>query len=93
MSSAFARSTHLAFSWLFVSAAPAPRRWRSSSTTTSSGFAGRTRRRTWVAQGEAAFGVRWRRTEPEYRFVLRGGEYATQETPHPFGSIRLRVPR
>jgi lipid A 3-O-deacylase len=49
------------------------------------------RRRTWVAQGEAAFGVRYRRTELEYRFVLRGREYETQEEPHPYGSIRLRI--
>lgn len=48
-------------------------------------------RRTWVAQGEAAFGVRWRRTELEYRHVLRGREYATQQEPHPYGSIRIRV--
>lgn len=50
-------------------------------------------RRTWVAQGEAAFGIRWRRTELEYRFVLRGREYATQTEPHPYGSIRIRVHR
>lgn len=50
-------------------------------------------RRRWVAQGEAAFGVRWRRTELEYRFVLRGREYETQTEPHPYGSIRVRVYR
>jgi lipid A 3-O-deacylase len=50
-------------------------------------------RRTWVAQGEAAFGIRWRRTELEYRFVLRGREYETQTEPHPYGSIRIRVYR
>ncbi|HEU0301542.1 MAG TPA: lipid A-modifier LpxR family protein, partial [Longimicrobium sp.] len=48
-------------------------------------------KRTWVAQGEAALGVRWRRTELEYRFVLRGRGYDTQAEPHPWGSIRLRV--
>ncbi|HEX2080079.1 MAG TPA: lipid A deacylase LpxR family protein [Longimicrobium sp.] len=48
-------------------------------------------KRTWVAQGEAAFGIRRGRTELEYRFVLRGREYATQQEPHPWGSIRLRV--
>ena len=47
-------------------------------------------RRTWVAQGEAAFGIRWRRTELEYRHVLRGREYETQMEPHPYGSIRVR---
>lgn len=51
------------------------------------------RRRTWVAQGEAAFGIRRRRTELEYRFVVRGREYETQEEPHPYGSIRLRIHR
>jgi hypothetical protein len=50
-------------------------------------------RRTWVAQGEAAFGIRWRRTEVEYRHVLRGREYETQTEPHPYGSIRIRVYR
>lgn len=50
-------------------------------------------RRTWVAQGEAAFGIRYRRTELEYRFVLRGREYQTQTEPHPYGSIRIRVYR
>ena len=50
-------------------------------------------RRTWVAQGEAAFGIRWRRTELEYRHVLRGREYQTQQEPHPYGSIRIRVYR
>jgi hypothetical protein len=50
-------------------------------------------RRTWVAQGEAAFGIRWRRTELEYRFVLRGREYETQTEPHPYGSIRVRTYR
>ncbi|MBW3573089.1 MAG: lipid A deacylase LpxR family protein [Gemmatimonadetes bacterium] len=53
----------------------------------------RLRRRTWVAQGEAAFGMRWRRTELEYRFVLRGREYETQTEPHPYGSIVVRVYR
>lgn len=48
-------------------------------------------RRTWVAQGEAAFGIRWRRTELEYRFVLRGREYETQTEPHPYGSLRIRL--
>lgn len=48
-------------------------------------------RRTWVAQGEAAFGIRYRRTELEYRFVLRGREYQTQTEPHPYGSLRIRV--
>jgi lipid A 3-O-deacylase len=48
-------------------------------------------RRTWVAQGEAALGIRYRRTELEYRFVLRGREYETQTEPHPYGSIRIRV--
>ena len=48
-------------------------------------------KRSWVAQGEAAFGIRWRRTAVEYRFVLPGGEDATQQEPHPWGSIRLRV--
>ena len=47
--------------------------------------------RRWVAQGEAAFGIRYRRTELEYRFVLRGREYETQEKPHPYGSIRVRI--
>jgi lipid A 3-O-deacylase len=59
-------------------------------------FAGRdpgVDRRTWVAQGEAAFGIRYRRTELEYRFVLRGREYETQTEPHPYGSIRIRVYR
>lgn len=50
-------------------------------------------RRTWVAQGEAAFGIRYRRTELEYRFVLRGREYETQPEPHPYGSIRIRIHR
>jgi hypothetical protein len=50
-------------------------------------------RRTWVARGEAAFGVRYRRAELEYRFVLRGRAYETQEEPHPYGSIRLRLYR
>lgn len=50
-------------------------------------------RRTWVAQGEAAFGIRWRRTELEYRHVLRGREYETQAEPHPYGSIRIRLYR
>jgi lipid A 3-O-deacylase len=50
-------------------------------------------RRTWVAQGEVAFGVRYRQAELEYRFVLRGREYATQTEPHPYGSIRVRVYR
>jgi lipid A 3-O-deacylase len=50
-------------------------------------------RRTWVAQREAAFGMRWRRTELEYRHVLRGREYATQTEPHPYGSIRIRLYR
>lgn len=50
-------------------------------------------RRTWVAQGEGAFGVRYRRTELEYRFFLRGREYETQQEPHRFGSIRLRLHR
>jgi hypothetical protein len=50
-------------------------------------------RRTWVAQGEAAFGVRYGRAELEYRFVLRGREYGTQQEPHPYGSIRLRLHR
>jgi lipid A 3-O-deacylase len=57
-------------------------------------FAGRdpaVDRRTWVAQGEAAFGIRYRRTELEYRFVLRGREYETQTEPHPYGSIRIRL--
>lgn len=53
----------------------------------------RVERRTWVAQGEAAFGVRWRRTELEYRFVLRGHEYESQDEPHPWGSIRVRLYR
>ena len=48
-------------------------------------------RRTWVAQGEAAFGIRWRRAELEYRHVLRGREYQTQIEPHPYGSIRIRI--
>lgn len=50
-------------------------------------------RRAWVAQGEAAFGVRYRRAELEYRFILRGREYETQTEPHPYGSIRIRVYR
>ncbi|HEV3051377.1 MAG TPA: lipid A deacylase LpxR family protein [Longimicrobium sp.] len=50
-------------------------------------------RRTWVAQGEAAFGIRWRRTELEYRHVLRGRAYETQTEPHPYGSIRVRLYR
>jgi hypothetical protein len=50
-------------------------------------------RRTWVAQGEAALGIRYRRTELEYRFVLRGREYETQTEPHPYGSIRVRIHR
>jgi lipid A 3-O-deacylase len=50
-------------------------------------------RRVWVAQGEAAFGVRYGGTELEYRFVLRGREYETQQEPHPYGSIRLRLYR
>lgn len=50
-------------------------------------------RRTWVAQGEAAFGIRYRRAELEYRFVLRGRAYDTQDEPHPYGSIRLRLYR
>ncbi|WP_420128347.1 lipid A deacylase LpxR family protein [Longimicrobium sp.] len=50
-------------------------------------------RRTWVAQGEAAFGIRYRRTELEYRFVLRGREYETQTKPHPYGSVRVRIHR
>lgn len=59
-------------------------------------YAGRSpglHRRTWVAQGEAAFGIRWRRAEVEYRAVLRGREYETQTEPHPYGSIRIRVYR
>ena len=48
-------------------------------------------KRRWVAQGEATLAVRWRRTELEYRFVVRGREYDTQARPHPWGSIRLRV--
>jgi lipid A 3-O-deacylase len=54
-------------------------------------FAGRdtgVERRPWVAQGEAAFGIRYGRTELEYRFI--GREYETQREPHPYGSIRLR---
>jgi lipid A 3-O-deacylase len=47
-------------------------------------------RRPWVAQGEAAFGVRYGRTELEYHFIVRGREYETQREPHPYGSIRLR---
>lgn len=47
--------------------------------------------RRWVAQGEAAFGVRYGRAELEYRFVVRGREYETQDEPHPYGSIRLRL--
>jgi lipid A 3-O-deacylase len=57
-------------------------------------FAARDRgvdRRTWVAQGEAALGIRYRKTELEYRFVLRGREYETQTEPHPYGSVRIRV--
>ncbi|HEX6369109.1 MAG TPA: lipid A deacylase LpxR family protein [Longimicrobium sp.] len=50
-------------------------------------------RRTWVAQSEAAFGVRYRRTELEYRHVLRLREYRTQTEPHPYGSIRIRMYR
>ena len=50
-------------------------------------------RRTWVAQAEGAVGIRYRRTELEYRFVLRGREYETQTEPHPYGSIRIRVYR
>lgn len=50
-------------------------------------------RRTWVAQGEAALGIRYRRTELEYRFVLRGREYETQTEPHPYGSVRVRIHR
>lgn len=51
----------------------------------------RVERRTWVAQGEAAFGIRGRGTELEYRFVLRGRDYATQDEPHPYGSLALRL--
>lgn len=50
----------------------------------------RVRRRPWVAQGEAAAAVRWRRVELEYRFVVRGREYEGAD-PHPYGSVRLRL--
>lgn len=50
-------------------------------------------RRTWVAQGGRRSAFRVRRTELEYRFVLRGREYETQTEPHPYGSIRVRVYR
>lgn len=50
----------------------------------------RVQRRPWVAQGEAAAAVRWKRVEVEYRFVVRGREYQ-EGRPHPYGSVRLRL--
>ena len=49
------------------------------------------RRRSFVAQGEAAVGGRWRRWAIEYRAVLRGPEYRAAPTSHPYGSFRLTV--
>jgi hypothetical protein len=45
------------------------------------------------AEGTAGVGVRLGRFGLEYRGVVRGREYATQQRPHPYGSLSLSLAR